>query len=130
MGQLNEICFTPAEFARLARIDKSTVPTLESIGLLEITRVKVGNVDRKMITFEAVQNYFRALRGFDIEEAKAAFSNDTAGDRTDHLADEPNEGSDGAVATATEKTQSGAVAAGPQTPVEILEMDEARRREL
>ena len=35
---------------------------LEASGQLALTRKKVGNVERKMITLESMQNYFRTLR--------------------------------------------------------------------
>lgn len=62
MATFKEICFTPAEFANLAKIDKNSVSVLESKGLLKMIKRRVGNVDRKMITLEDMQNYFRNLR--------------------------------------------------------------------
>jgi len=62
MSTFRDLCFTPAEFANLAKIDRSLVPSLESQGLLKTTKKKCGNVDRKMITLEDAQSYFRALR--------------------------------------------------------------------
>jgi chromosome partitioning protein len=62
MASFKEIHFTPAEFAAIAKIDKSTVSDLEAAGRLTITRKKVGNVDRKMITLEGMRNYFLELR--------------------------------------------------------------------
>ena len=62
MATFKEICFTPAEFASLAKIDRNQVPALESSGILKTIKKRVGNVDRKMITLEDMQNYFRAIR--------------------------------------------------------------------
>ncbi|HTL13447.1 MAG TPA: AAA family ATPase [Bdellovibrionota bacterium] len=62
MSNFNQIIFTPAEFARLARIDRNMIPLIEESGLLSTIRQKVGNVDRKMVTLEGAQNYFRAVR--------------------------------------------------------------------
>jgi len=50
------------QFARLARIDRNMLPLIEDSGLLTTVRQKVGNVDRKMITLEGAQNYFRTIR--------------------------------------------------------------------
>ena len=62
MAAFREMCFTPAEFATIAKIDRSAIPQLETSGLLKTTKRKVGNVERKMITLEDMQAYFRALR--------------------------------------------------------------------
>lgn len=62
MASFKEICFTPAEFSNLAKIDKNLVPTLEEAGLLKTIKRRVGNVDRKMITLEDAQSYFKQMR--------------------------------------------------------------------
>jgi chromosome partitioning protein len=62
MASFKEIHFTPAEFAAIAKLDKSRIPDLEAKGKLTLTRKRVGNVDRKMITLEEMQKYFRNLR--------------------------------------------------------------------
>jgi chromosome partitioning protein len=62
MASFKEIHFTPAEFAAIAKLDKSLIPELEVKGKLALTRKRVGNVDRKMITLEEMQKYFRNLR--------------------------------------------------------------------
>jgi hypothetical protein len=62
MASFKELHFTPAEFAAIARIDKSMIPELESSGYLTTTRKKMGNVERKMISLEDMQRYFRNLR--------------------------------------------------------------------
>jgi chromosome partitioning protein len=62
MASFREMFFTPAEFANIARVDKTAISTLESEGLLKTTKRKMGNVDRKMIALEDMQDYFRNLR--------------------------------------------------------------------
>lgn len=62
MASFKEICFTPAEFATIAKLDKSLVPVLESQGLLTTVKRRMGNVDRKMITLEDLQAYFHKVR--------------------------------------------------------------------
>lgn len=62
MASFREIHFTPAEFAAIAKVDKSTVPELEASGILTTSRKRVGNVDRKMISLSNMQDYFRNLR--------------------------------------------------------------------
>lgn len=62
MASFRDICFTPAEFANLAKIDRNIIPLLENEGLLKTVKKRVGNVDRKMITLEDMQNYFRTIR--------------------------------------------------------------------
>ncbi|MEN9723861.1 MAG: hypothetical protein RJB38_1847 [Pseudomonadota bacterium] len=62
MATFREMCFTPAEFASLAKLDKSIVGELEENGLLRTIKKKVGNVERKMITLEDMQAYFRTVR--------------------------------------------------------------------
>lgn len=66
MASFKEMCFTPNEFAAIAKIDKSLIPQLEELGALKTTKRKVGNVDRKMIYLEDMQNYFRLLRSGNI----------------------------------------------------------------
>jgi len=62
MASFREICFSPAEFANLARIEKGTIPLLEANGLLKTSKRKVGHIERKMIPMEELQNYFQAIR--------------------------------------------------------------------
>lgn len=62
MASFRDMCFTPAEFASIAKIDRNSVPTLETHGLIRTIKRKVGNVDRKMITLEDMQTFFRTLR--------------------------------------------------------------------
>ncbi len=61
MGSFRDICFTPAEFAQLAKIDRGLVPALENQGILKTVKKRIGNVDRKMITLEDMQGYFRTM---------------------------------------------------------------------
>lgn len=62
MASFKEMHFTPAEFAAIAKIDKHSIPELEASGALSMTRKKVGNVERKMVSLEEMQKYFRNLR--------------------------------------------------------------------
>ncbi len=62
MASFHEMVFTPAEFAALAKVDRSQIPALEEKGMLKTVKRKVGNVDRKMITLEDMQAYFQNLR--------------------------------------------------------------------
>ncbi len=64
MASFREICFTPAEFATLAKLNRDMVPLLENGGVLKTIKKRVGNVDRKMITLEDMQEYFRKIREF------------------------------------------------------------------
>lgn len=89
MSTFREIHFTPDEFARIAKLEKSHISILENQGILKTTKKRVGNVDRKMISLEGMQNYFKAIRNGE------------------------------AVAVATD-TATGAIAAGPQLPVEVI----------
>lgn len=62
MASFKDVCFTPAEFANTAKIDRNEVTLLESNGLLRMVRKRVGNVERKMITLQDMQEYFKARR--------------------------------------------------------------------
>ena len=62
MSTFREIYFTPSEFSKIAKIDKVQIPKLEEDGLLKTIRVRVGNVDRKVIALEDMQEYFNKLR--------------------------------------------------------------------
>jgi chromosome partitioning protein len=62
MASFREMCFTPAEFAATAKIDRNLISTLEANGAIKTIKRRVGNVDRKMIALEEMQRYFRELR--------------------------------------------------------------------
>ena len=62
MASFRDMCFTPAEFSSIARIDKSMVAQLESQGLLKTSKRRVGNVDRKMVPLDQMRDYFQSLR--------------------------------------------------------------------
>lgn len=62
MASFKELQFTPAEFAGIAKVDKSLIGQLESQGLVKTIKKRIGNVDRKMIPLEEVQSYFRNIR--------------------------------------------------------------------
>ncbi|NBU20248.1 ParA family protein, partial [bacterium] len=62
MASFRDLCFTPTEFANFAKLDKSTVAALENSGKIKTIRRRLGNSDRKMITLEEMQEYFRGIR--------------------------------------------------------------------
>jgi chromosome partitioning protein len=62
MASFRDLCFTSIEFANIAKIDKGTVPSLESQGLLKTIKRKIGSAERKMVTLEDMQDYFREMR--------------------------------------------------------------------
>ena len=62
MASFRDLCFTPTEFANIAKLDKSTVAALENSGKIKTIRRRLGNSDRKMITLEEMQEYFRGIR--------------------------------------------------------------------
>ncbi|RYZ68500.1 MAG: ParA family protein [Proteobacteria bacterium] len=62
MTSFKDMVFTPAEFAMIAKLDKTNVPQLEIDGKLTTTRRKIGNVERKVISLEDMQRYFQNLR--------------------------------------------------------------------
>lgn len=76
MASFKDMCFTPAEFAALAKIDRNTIPLLESNGILKTIKKRIGNVDRKMIALEDMQTYFKTLRS---ESVAAATDQQPAG---------------------------------------------------
>ncbi len=71
MSAFREMAFTPAEFARLAKIDRKLIDSLEEEGFLHTFRKKVGNVERKMISLPEVQSYFQHMRNLDLERLMA-----------------------------------------------------------
>ncbi|MBL7716886.1 MAG: ParA family protein [Bdellovibrionales bacterium] len=78
MSPFREMCFTPAEFAAIAKIDKSLVPTLESAGVLKTVKRRMGNVERKMITLEEMRNYFQIMRQRAEDQAREMANGDGA----------------------------------------------------
>jgi len=56
------MCFTPAEFANIAGVEKSSIPTLENEGVLRTVKKRLGTVDRKFILLEDMQAYFHSKR--------------------------------------------------------------------
>jgi chromosome partitioning protein len=62
MASFRDMCFTPTEFASIAKIDKSTINLLESSGALKIVRRRLGSAERKMVTLEDMQEYFKSMR--------------------------------------------------------------------
>ena len=78
MASFREMFFTPAEFANIAKVERSAISTLETEGLLKTTKRKMGNVDRKMIALEDMQNYFRAISGRHGDPADIAETTDAS----------------------------------------------------
>jgi len=72
MASFREMFFTPAEFASIAKIDRNAISALEHEGKIKITKKRMGNVDRKMIALEDMQQFFRAHRMSNNESAVAA----------------------------------------------------------
>ncbi|MEK6705965.1 MAG: AAA family ATPase, partial [Bdellovibrionota bacterium] len=62
MASFRDLCFTPSEFANIARVDRGLIPELEVQGFLKTFKRRVGNVERKMIRLEDMQHYFQAIR--------------------------------------------------------------------
>ncbi len=121
MTPFREICFTPAEFASLAKIDKNLVAGLEAAGILRTIRKRIGNVDRKMISLEDAQNYFRFLRTLPIEDRNAIANGQVPTNHAEANSSDADSAMSGATTTAdAENTMGdGAEAAGPAYPAEI-----------
>ncbi len=66
-----DMVFTPNEFALLAKLDKNFIPALEGEGKIKTHRKRIGNVDRKIISLEEVQNFFKMIREFDSNQEPA-----------------------------------------------------------
>jgi chromosome partitioning protein len=62
MASFREMCFTATEFANIAKVEKGTISVLESQGLLKTVKRKLGSAERKMVTLEDMQEYFRNVR--------------------------------------------------------------------
>jgi chromosome partitioning protein len=104
MASFKDLYFTPAEFARIAKIDKSGVNQLESQGLIQIERIPSGNVERKMISLLSVQNYFRHMRSESLsgrhgDQKNSETENETITNPAEAIIDDLSNGS-GAVAAA------------------------------
>jgi chromosome partitioning protein len=62
MASFKDLCFTPAEFSNIAKLDKSQFNSLESGGLITTIRRRLGNSDRKLVPLEEMQRYFQEIR--------------------------------------------------------------------
>lgn len=62
MASFRDMCFTPAEFANIAGVEKSSIPSLENEGVLRTVKKRLGTVDRKFILLEDMQAYFHSKR--------------------------------------------------------------------
>jgi hypothetical protein len=85
MATFREMFFTPAEFANIAKVDRNAIAGLEGAGLLKTGKRKIGNVERKMVSLEQMQAYFRSVRDLrtnapDLSQGDGA----TVGRRGDH----------------------------------------------
>src|SRR4051812_15166156 len=67
MASFKDLFFTPAEFANIAKVDRGSLSTLETNGRLKTIKRRIGNVDRKMISLEDMQDYFKNLRNPDFD---------------------------------------------------------------
>ncbi len=100
MATFREMSFTPAEFSKIAHLSREQFAACEKSGLLQVERVRVGNVDRKAISLESMQNYFRGLRELERRMMDAPVV---------------------AAAENAAMNMSGAMSLGPAVPVEALE---------
>jgi chromosome partitioning protein len=62
VATFRDLCFTPAEFASIAKVERDRLPELERSGFLRTTKRRFGNVDRKMVTLEDTRGYFHQLQ--------------------------------------------------------------------
>lgn len=62
MSTYKDLQFTPQDFARIHNLNPQLMAELEGEGLIRVIRKKVGNVDRKFITVDDMQEFFRAGR--------------------------------------------------------------------
>lgn len=63
MASFKDLSFTTTELARLAKLEKRAIDEFEKEGTLHTVRRRVGNVDRKMVPLENVQQFFNGRRG-------------------------------------------------------------------
>lgn len=63
MSSFRNVCFTPAEFANIAGLEKADILSLETDNQLILTKRRIGNIDRKVISLEAAQKFFQGRRG-------------------------------------------------------------------
>jgi chromosome partitioning protein len=114
MATFKEICFTPVEFANIAKIGRDMVNEAEAAGVLRTIKKKMGNVERKMIPLESMQDYFRILRSnieSNPELLEVAMNDSVAGATDENIAHEMG---------------AGAEAAGPALPVNALTIKVAK----
>lgn len=62
MTAFNELVFSPQDFSRITGITHDQYKLLEKAGWINTIRRKMGNVDRKMITLEELQEFHRKIR--------------------------------------------------------------------
>jgi chromosome partitioning protein len=112
MASFREMFFTPAEFANIAKLDRTAIPALETEGLLKTTKRKMGNVDRKMIALEDMQQYFRIVRGRHGDQANEA--NAEANAQSNAVTDAANAVAEALADPSTAQPGAGAVAAATE----------------
>ncbi len=69
---------TPVEFGRFANLEKSEVEMLLDRGALNVIRKKIGNVERKIIPLEAIQDFYKSNR--DLFQTNPAGAEEKLGD--------------------------------------------------
>lgn len=62
MATFRDLTFTPTEFAKTAKIDRSAVAQLELEGRLKLIKKQMGTVERKVVQLQEMQNYFKNMR--------------------------------------------------------------------
>lgn len=60
MATFRDICFTTTEFAHIAKMDKSSLMAFETQGVLKTVKRRLGSAERKMVTLESMQEFFRS----------------------------------------------------------------------
>jgi len=69
MENFNDITFSPAEFARLTKVSKEEISELIEQDLIPTTKKKFGNIERKVITLQGVQDFFTKKRTFEAQNS-------------------------------------------------------------
>src|SRR6185312_1930545 len=115
MASFREMFFTPAEFANIAKIDRNAISVLESEGLLKTTKRRMGNVDRKMIALEDMQNFFRSVRGRHGDRLEADAANEQLASMGQTNAEAAGAADASSVAAATTPNRTDSLAGMPMS---------------
>ena len=67
MTTFNDVHLTLSEFSRFAGVKKEYISFLEKKGMIKTSRIKSGNVEKKIIPLSQIQNYCRNIRQLDID---------------------------------------------------------------